>query len=547
MVTTVHGLRLRAGRIEARLCDRNAGSRGNLLLRICRVALEQGTGDHAAQVSVGHATSETPPCTRGRSSCGVREGNTHVDGDARQQGSGGEGATAAGIGIRRRGSGGQGGGEHMYASDDSSSSSSSDGSSGSSNGGNGKRRERQLEFEATAATIDGGDCGDGLCGAGETAVADTEGPGGLWITRGGVPPELDLLPGERLRDVSALGETRGDDEEGDDSSDGENSDESSGDGAVWKGTGVGTAAAAVGPDAGRAVSASDATVGRGHGKANNVGGDGGGGGGGGGSDSNIANDSFEDGIFDEGDEEGGMWDSRLDAMTRAAWLGSKQATCRALNSNASTLSAVSSGKVELPSSLVATGSALPTGIAGDGAIAAATDVSTPASIGRVMTAESGADVPAEDIRRPFSSSRCAAGPSKPPEIPPRMGSPASSGAGATVAAAGSTSGIESSTPTEPGSGVGGSSSADIGHPKPGAAEAADYRISRGVVSADRGVDGRMGEGRAAAGAKGRRSVGSTSGGVGGGSIHGNDRVAGSGFLYRVVVDGLNILITLKLR
>ncbi|CAM9592560.1 unnamed protein product, partial [Sphacelaria rigidula] len=411
VVTTVHGLRLRAGRIEARLCDRNAGSRGNLLLRICRVALEQGTGDHAAQVSVGHATSETPPCTRGRSSGG-----------------------------------------------------------------------------ATAATKDGGDCGDGLCGAGETAVADTEGPGGLWITRGGVPPELDLLPGERLRDLSALGETRGDDEEGDDSSDGENSDESSGDGAVCMATGVGTAAAVVGPDAGRAVSASDATVGRGHRKANNVGG---GGGGGGGGDSNITNDSFEDGISDEGDGEGGMWDSRLDAMTRAAWLGSKQATCRALNSNASTLSAASSGKVGLPSSLVATGSALPTGIAGDGAIAAATDASTPASTGRVMTAESGADVPAEDIRRPFSSSRCAAGPSKPPEIPPRIGSPASSGAGATVAAAGSTSGIER--------------------------------------------------------AKGRRSVGSTSGGGGGGSIHGNDRVAGSGFLYRVVVDGLNILITLKLR
>ncbi|CAN0483176.1 unnamed protein product, partial [Ectocarpus sp. 12 AP-2014] len=32
VVTTVHGLRLRAGKIEARVCDRDAGSRGSLLL-----------------------------------------------------------------------------------------------------------------------------------------------------------------------------------------------------------------------------------------------------------------------------------------------------------------------------------------------------------------------------------------------------------------------------------------------------------------------------------------------------------------------------------
>ncbi|CAM9609456.1 unnamed protein product, partial [Scytosiphon promiscuus] len=50
VVTTVHGLRLRAGKIEARLCDRNAGSRGSLLLRLRRVALAQGSGDVAPRI-----------------------------------------------------------------------------------------------------------------------------------------------------------------------------------------------------------------------------------------------------------------------------------------------------------------------------------------------------------------------------------------------------------------------------------------------------------------------------------------------------------------
>ncbi|CAM9765031.1 unnamed protein product, partial [Ectocarpus sp. 8 AP-2014] len=87
VVTTVHGLRLRAGKIEARVCDRDAGSRGSLLLRLRRVALAQGSGDVATRTPPPRASGGTRGQQQQQQQHGFRSRSTNARSPAARAGS----------------------------------------------------------------------------------------------------------------------------------------------------------------------------------------------------------------------------------------------------------------------------------------------------------------------------------------------------------------------------------------------------------------------------------------------------------------------------
>ena len=66
VITTVHGPRLTAGKVEARLCDRYAGSRGAVFLRLNRVTLEQGGTGGRGDFAKEALPEEGTPCERPR-------------------------------------------------------------------------------------------------------------------------------------------------------------------------------------------------------------------------------------------------------------------------------------------------------------------------------------------------------------------------------------------------------------------------------------------------------------------------------------------------
>ena len=73
VITTVHELRLTAGKVEARLCDRHTGSRGAVFLRLNRVTLEQGGTGGRGDLAKEALPEEGTPCERPRGHQGARK------------------------------------------------------------------------------------------------------------------------------------------------------------------------------------------------------------------------------------------------------------------------------------------------------------------------------------------------------------------------------------------------------------------------------------------------------------------------------------------
>ncbi|CAM9764962.1 unnamed protein product, partial [Ectocarpus sp. 8 AP-2014] len=183
----------------------------------------------------------------------------------------------------------------------------------------------------------------------------------------------------------------------------------------------------------------------------------------------------------------GRWDEHLQAVTRAAWLGSKQASSRGFNSNASSVSAASASNA--PTTPIAAAAAAGAAQLSARGAGGANKRFFPRGGGdSCHSARSSRDLGDVDRRE---GPPAGALPTSPPRSPP-------------PAAAAS-----------PDTDLGGDGVSRAGTPG-------------GSSRPEGGRDGRTTRAAAAAAAA-------------------DERVAGSGFLYRVVFDGLNVLITLKLR
>lgn len=220
---------------------------------------------------------------------------------------------------------------------------------------------------------------------------------------------------------------------------------------------------------------------------------------------------------EDGEEElEGMWDSRLDAMTRAAWLRSKQASCRGFNSNASAASVASAATSTFSSS----GGAATNNTSGSSSTIPTTlPAAANTSVSAYNTGTDNFVGTASHGTAGLAGSAGLAVSRHSPALPLRKPVPNTASESSWKPRADA-----SNLPTD------GSTKC--------AAGVADSRAAALGSSSARfwgGTEGRH-----------SRDVGSGGAGVGAGA-DGGVRVAGSGFLYRVVVDGLNILITLKLR
>lgn len=522
VVVTVHGLRLRAGRVEARLCDKDAGSRGNLLLRIKRVALEQGIGEnnpraHSLQPrrdgsdSRGHVHDCSGSADRGRDAVNVYRAPA-----AAGSTEGVKGSKNSDVFLSSDS------GSHNTDSEEPSEQQTRDarGSTGhvsrkgvdplashsASVGAGSGARQTHLDvrpgfesdhFGGGISGIGGNAGGHGrdMSEATESTVGGEEEEGSSWFSSGGVAPDLELLHSDLLdARLASLGEDSADESDGRDA------------GETRGGTTrtLAAAASASGPRA-------DGDTGDQNDHDDDLDDDGGNGGSpssGGGAGVGVEGDGGSgEGSLGEGSlegEEGGKWDSHMDAMTRAAWLSSKQANHRGFNSNASTASAVST-----------TGSSAPGGafrsLAADAGSAPASIVRSVNTVGR----NSGSGNRDERRTPPVI-------PARDPTNPP-TNTPAESffdsvahfftghaGAGRSVVDTGKSPAVVCRT------------------------EVAGQVSTRQQAQAAENVRGRtVLENERAGGAEVRDG--------------GSNRISGSGFLYRVVVDGLNILITLKLR
>ncbi|CAB1112062.1 unnamed protein product [Ectocarpus sp. CCAP 1310/34] len=600
VVTTVHGLRLRAGKIEARVCDRDAGSRGSLLLRLRRVALAQGSGDVATRTPPPRASGGTrgqqhgfrsrstnarSPAARAGSEAfvvvdggegmkadvarseerhtnlpvgeaGASAASTTADG-AGLDGNEADGSTTAGVGAASN----SGGMVRVEISDGSSSGSDSDvdvsdceddedddddtdvgfidggfADNGSYYAGGGGLQSSSLQAHAhaAAAVAAGGlssfdtDGIDLAVGYADTAAAIDSRSGNpaaaaaaagcddhrggpkkplvrgrsarrFWASRGGVPPRLELLPSHShghdgaLADVDESSADEGTAAAGRHDSPsvrkrkgGYASSRGMEEPASTRASGDGTASEA--PKAGAAVAAAEPGVA-----------------------ADITTAAATAGVDGGGDEDGdenasaaahrqvgsGRWDEHLQAVTRAAWLGSKQASSRGFNSNASSVSAASASNAPT------------TPIAATAAMAAAA-----AAAGAAQSSAGGAGGASKRFFPPHKSGggdSCYSARSSRDlgDVDGREGAPAGA--------------LPISSPPSP---------------LPAAAAA--------LPDADVGGDGVTGAGtpggssRPEGGSDGRKTRATA-------AATADERVAGSGFLYRVVFDGLNLLITLKLR
>lgn len=549
VVTTVHGLRLRAGKIEARLCDRDAGSRGSLLLRLRRIALAQGSGD---------ATAKTPSPKSRRHRRGQHGGSGRSQfqrtespaasgaGWSKTTGTGGTATAMSGSSLSEdaaaAAAGGGGGfnpaGERCVDVSDSSSGSSSDvdvsdedddddvgnqlrfmdgfGSHPNSRGytannyntgGGGlppppppspsplahvgvgaglstsgtRRIDLAMGFAATSATGDVPNL--------EAPLVRAKSARSTWTSRGGVPPSLELLPSHSNSHdgvLASLGESSADEGEGDSSGDNKCLPEVEASVATAAGRGVsgdvggdGGAATVVfaGADAGADAAAVD----------------------GGREDDDAAAAAAHRQVGS------GKWDEHLQAITRAAWLGSKQASSRGFNSTASSVSAASASGASIPMS--------PSAAAAAAAVAASAGATNrPTSLTHSDSFSS-----AGGSRGIFDRPGGGAAPT----LLPRPQPPTSFATATTVE--------PTVTSASPDAAVGDSS----GSASRGVRVIDETARKPAPVGDDAGMEasGSEGVGRT------RREAAAAA----------DERVAGSGFLYRVVIDGLNILITLRLR
>ncbi|CAM9362153.1 unnamed protein product, partial [Ectocarpus sp. 4 AP-2014] len=315
----------------------------------------------------------------------------------------------------------------------------------------------------------------------------------FWASRGGVPPRLELLPSHSHGHDGALAdvdESSADEgtavagrhdsprvrrrKSGDASSPGMEEPvgtRASGDGTASEAPEAGAAAASTEPGVAADITAAAAAAGD----------DGGG-----------DNDGDKNASAAAHRQVGsGRWDEHLQAVTRAAWLGSKQASSRGFNSNASSVSAASASNAPTTPIAAATAAAGAAQSSAGGASGASKRFFPPHKSG------------GGDSCFSARSSRVLG------DVDGREGAPAGA--------------LPISPPRSP----------------PPAAAAAS-------PDADFGGDGITGAG----------TPGGSSRPEGGSDDHktratataaADERVAGSGFLYRVVFDGLNVLITLKLR
>lgn len=325
----------------------------------------------------------------------------------------------------------------------------------------------------------------------------------IWTSRGGVPPSLELLPSHSNSHdgvLASLGESSADEGEGD--SGGYNTAERTG-GKSWS-----EVEAAVPTAPGRDVSG-------------DVGGDG---------DAAIvasaAAAAGADAAAVDGDGEdddataaadahrqvgSGKWDEHLQAITRAAWLGSKQASSRGFNSNTS---AASASATSIPMSPSAAAAATAAGVA-----AAAADATSAGAKNQSASPKNSDSFSSKGGGLGFSD-RPRGGAA--PTLLPRPHSPASSATPTTVEPA-----VYSASPDVA---VGDSCGSASG----GVRVAGETARKPARVGDDAGVEASGGEGIG----RTRREAAAAAA---------DERVAGSGFLYRVVIDGLNVLITLRLR
>lgn len=560
------------------MCDRDAGSRGSLLLRLRRVALAQGSGDVATSTPPPRAnggtrgqqhqhqhsfrsrstTARSPAARAGSQASVVSDGGERTQEEVTRPeelhaslptGDAGDAAAAsttvaAGAGSdgneadwsTTAGGGGAasdpGGAVGVEISDGSSSASDSEvdvsdcdddddytdavfmdggfvdnesfyagggGLQSSSlqahphDGGGGLSSfdtdgiDLAVGYDDTAAAVDSrsgnpaaaaAEGGDDHRGGPRKQLVRARSARRFWASRGGVPPRLELLPSHShghdgaLADVDEISADEGSAAAGDHDSPTlrrRKSGDASSPGMEEPGgrrvSGDGTAREA--PEAAAAAAASAEP----------------------GVAAEITTSAAAEGDDAEGDDENasaaahrqvgsGRWDEHLQAVTRAAWLGSKQASSRGFNSNASSVSAASASI------------ASPTPIAA----ATAAGAAQPSAGGPnkrffpSYSARSSRDLGDDDRKEGAPAGAL-------PAPPPQSSPPAAA--------------------ASPDADVGGDSVSGAG-------------IADGSLRAEGVSDGRTTREAAVAAAA-------------------DERVAGSGFLYRVVFDGLNVLITLKLR
>lgn len=471
VITTVHGLRLRAGKVEARLCDRNSGSEeGSLFLRLRRVALEQSCGVEKDMKEASPEEGMTNGCPR-----------TSL---ARVSSFGGSRSSIATGGVF--GVDGEGDGDEDYLGDAcgsrSSLSSVGSGGSGSSRASfsvnrsvanlrrvQGLRRSASWSVSTASASA--------LATASSSVVAEyrlgrhrnpqlldstrplvrARSARSIWASQGGgVPPDLHLLPSQDfIENLASLREGSGDetDREGE--------------------------RRALGDGNGTSFDESEE-------EEEEVVGD------------DVKGENDDDDIEVEGIPGRGKWNKELNAMTRAAWLGSKQASCGGFNSNASASS--------IPMSALASGSAL-----------ASVQTDAPRALLRQTSPFHSRDPSEEEEEEEegvvisgnqagVSVGRVSGrGRGLAPALPPRQ--------------------REQPPPPSP--------------PPPAPISGDSSREAPASASDSAGTYG-------ARGISGDRAAQEREGGRGSGVNEGR-RVAGSDFLYRVMFDGLNVLVTLRIR
>lgn len=392
----MHGLRLRAGKVEARLCDRNSGiEEGTLFLRLRRIALEQSCGVEK-DAKEASSSNECPRTSLTRvSSCGG--GRSSI-------------ATGGVLGVDGEGNG----------DEDTCGGSRSSGESSFSDNVTrvqGLPRSASWSVLSSASALASSEYRLGRRGNSIKSLARTRSARSIWDPQGGgVPPDLHLIPTQDfIENMASLREGSGDEVDGE-----------------------GERRALAG---GNDISFDELE------KEEEVGDD-------------VKGENEDDDIEVEGVPGRGKWDKELNAMTQAAWFGSKQASCRGFNSNAS-------GSVSRD----------------------------PPEEERMMIS---GDRDGVSNRRVSGRGRGLA-----PALPPRQ---------------------REQPPPPPVSIYGDSSREAPAH----ASDSVGGYGARGI-SGDRAEQEREGEG-------GRKS-----------GISEGRRVAGSDFLYRVMFDGLNVLVTLRVR
>lgn len=592
VVTTIHGLRLRVGKVEARLCDQNTGSRGSLLLRLRRVVLEQGRGEvvKAAISPKSHrphhgssprrcrsrSRSRSPIAPGkdvrvvgiGRTATGPDGGNVHGEGIGLERGSAGgssagsgmfdasrvgggetlDGSGDASVGndgrtggrVRRRSRSGSNGSACTLFSDSYGSSDSIGSDAGSDDDADLYRTEsfpqlsmsravscgskgsalpqRHHHSRSSSGTDIGANVLDGLESerphhdGGRRTLTRARSARSIWASRGGVPPKLNLFPGQGAEEVLAsLGEGSGDEVGGKDSP------------QKVASTGVRGAGGRMASDGADDSPKGNITAGQEEGSGSSA----------------VAGENGSEDAKEgaDGPERAprrvigsGRWDDRLDAMSRAAWLGSKQASRRGFNSNTSTGSAISNSSGSGPGGLAA---AVGSAAAGSGTVSAGAG-SRSSGVGYRMsgsTSRSGSSRPTSSStgRSRRSSQAGSLSGSSLEGVEGGLSTPfvdplATTAPAMEMAALASTNTLSSSSVPEEIANSTGS------HGKVSAEVSSEHRGSSGVVARGDEADGDTIAGDEAAAAAAT-----------------SDRIAGSGFLYRVVFDGLNILITLRLR